>query len=152
MEKLMSGSPLQAQVFQNLAICYDLYSQRLERVLRPLGLNMTAMHLLTHFSWRPERSWTISELVQVMGIHQPGITKATKAMCDKGWMRREQDEQDARIKHLFITEEGLAVLSQAQVEAWPELEAGFQCFNVGELSQFLPMLQKLKVQLEKLRS
>lgn len=148
----MPGPPIQAQVFQNLAICYDLYSQRLERVLRPFGLNMTAMHLLTHFSWRPERSWTISELVQVMGIHQPGITKATKNMCDKGWMRREQDEQDARIKHLFVTEEGLKVLDQAQRAAWPELEAGFANFDQQELEQFLPLLQKLKGRLENMRA
>ena len=137
--------------FVNLVISRDLFAQRLERAMRPIGLNMTSISLLSHFSRNPDRSCTISELVNVMGIHQPGITKATGSMLERGWLRRETNENDARIKHLFITDLGLATLRKAQELTFPLLLEGFADLDAEELQQLTATLDKIKNRLEATR-
>lgn len=128
----------------NLATCYSLVSQRLEQSLRPLELNMTQLSLLFHFSKQPKASRTVSQLAQVMNINQPGITKATSAMIAKGWMRKKDDSEDARHKHLFITPKGLRVLENAKVATFPLLVDSFSCLSDEELASFHNHLQLLK--------
>lgn len=128
----------------HLATCYSLLSQRLEQALRPLDLNMTQLSLLFHFSKQPDVSRTISQLVQVMNINQPGITKATSAMIEKGWMRKKEDLADARIKHLFITPKGLRAIDKAKVATFPLLVDAFSRLSDDALESFNAHLEHLK--------
>ncbi|MFT7559206.1 MAG: DNA-binding MarR family transcriptional regulator [Flavobacteriales bacterium] len=139
------------QAFVNMAICYDLFSHRLERSMRPLGLNMTSVSLLNHFSWDPKRSWTVSELVQVMGIHQPGITKAVKSMLDKGFLTRQVDEHDARVKHLFVSDLGMKTLAQVRELTFPILAEAYAAVPDSQLEALAAALGVLKSGLESTR-
>lgn len=136
----------------DLAISYELLTQRLEKVMRPLSLNMTQLSLLFHFSWHPEQPKTVSQLVRVMGINQPGVTKATASMIEKKWLRKEADPQDARIKRLFITDKGLEVLEQAKDTTLPTLIEGFSCLTDDQLESFSDQLHTLKCWLDKTRA
>lgn len=135
----------------DLATCYSLLSQRLEQVLRPLDLNMTQLSLLFHFAKRPEAPRTISQLAQVMNINQPGITKATSAMVEKGWMRREDDPADARTKHLFVTAKGWRALEDAKVATFPLLVDSFSVLSDDGLESFHGQLGQLKQLLDSRR-
>lgn len=128
----------------NLATCYSLVTQRLEQSLRPLDLNMTQLTLLFHFAKQPDVSRTVGQLAAVMNINQPGITKATSAMIEKGWMRKKDDAADARLKHLFITAKGLRILEKAKVATFPLLVDSFSCFPDEALAEFHDHLQQLK--------
>src|SRR5690606_6936268 len=77
-------APLIQRGIVDFMIAHDLLSYQIEKALRPLELNLTQMSLLNHFSWQPDRAQTITELAKVMGINQPGITKAVGTLVDKG--------------------------------------------------------------------
>jgi DNA-binding MarR family transcriptional regulator len=132
----------------DLAISYSLLSQRLERSLRPLALNMTQLSLLFHFSRVPGQSSTVSKLVQVMNINQPGITKATTSMVAKGLLRKESDVTDARIKRLFLTAKGLEALEEAKVTTFPVLVDAFSCLGDPQLQEFASHLHTVKTWLD----
>jgi len=135
----------------HLLICADLLSQQLEKALRPFELNMTQLSLLSHFSHAPERSWTISQLATVMTVNQPGLTKASKNLLDNQWLRREEDARDARIKHLFITKEGLSVLTEAKESTLPLLTEVYSSLSDEALSSMAAGINLLKTQLDEHR-
>ena len=126
-----------------MCLAHDKVVQKVESALKPLLLNQTQLSLLHHFAKAPEQPWTISALVKVMAIHQPGITKACRALVERGALRREVDEQDSRVKHLFVTQAGLTLLQQAQALLGPVMVKQMGCLDEGELSHLSKVLQKL---------
>lgn len=151
MNNPQSRIPIMASTITDLIISYDLFTHRFERLIKPLGLNMTQMSLLTHFSRKPEVPSTVSKLVTVMGLNQPGITKAVKAMCDKQWLRKQVDDNDARIQWLFITEEGLNALISVQKVSLPTLTDSFSCLDKDELNNFSTLISTFKQHLDTTR-
>lgn len=144
-------APLIQRGIVDFMIAYDLLSSQIEKSLRPLELNLTQMSLLNHFSWRPEQASTITDLAKVMGINQPGITKAVNALVEKGCLEKENFSDDARIKHLKITEAGLGLLNQARYACYPAIEQAFGVLETGELASFMESLHKLKKHLDENR-
>ena len=135
----------------DLVISYDLFNQRLERLMKPLGLNMTQMSLLSHFARNGEKPFTISYLVSVMAINQSGLTKAVKSMVEKGWLSKQADESDGRVQWLTLTSKGRDALMQAQQATYPTLLEGFACFDEEGLKAFAEQLQALKRNLDSTR-
>lgn len=144
-------APLIQRGIVDFMIAYDLLSSQIEKSLRPLELNLTQMSLLNHFSWRPEQASTITDLAKVMGINQPGITKAVNALVEKGCLEKESFSDDARIKHLKITDAGLALLNQARYTCYPAIEQAFGVLETDELASFMGSLHKLKKHLDENR-
>lgn len=129
-------------------IAHDLLSYQIEKALRPLELNLTQMSLLNHFSWQPDKAQTITELAKVMGINQPGITKAVNSLVDKRCLVKEDFAEDARVKLVKITGAGLALLNQARAVCYPDIERTFGALNDAELEAFTGNLNKLKTYLD----
>jgi len=140
--------PLINQNIVNLAISYQRLSERINRSIDPLELNMTRLSILNHFSWQPEHPHTISELAQTMSMNQPAVTKAVQAMTKQGWIRKQRDKDDARITHLFVTEQGLGQLNAARQACGPLLAEVFAEFTEQELADMNGLLGKLKSQLD----
>ncbi len=57
-----------------LSIIQQLMTTRSNKIFKNLPLNSSEFGLLSHFSHNPQRSWTVSELAEVMEMNQPGIT------------------------------------------------------------------------------
>lgn len=129
-------------------IAHDLLSYQIEKALRPLELNLTQMSLLNHFSRQPDKTQTITELAKVMGINQPGVTKAVNALVDKGCLIKQDFAEDARIKLIKITQAGLNLLNQARAECYPTIEQAFGVLNDAELQAFTGSLNKIKTYLD----
>lgn len=132
-------------------ICHDLLTPQIDKKLRPLELNLTQMSLLNHFSHQPEQRHTISQLVKVMGINQPGITKAVNALEKLDCLQKENDKDDARIKWLRITQKGLAKLNDARQASGPQVFAAFGSVADADLQSFCNGLQQMKQFLDKNR-
>src|SRR5690554_1375668 len=132
-------------------IAHDLLSYQIEKALRTLELNLTQMSLLNHFSWQPDRAQTITELAKVMGINQPGITKAVNALVDKGCLVKEDSAEDARVKLVRITRVGSGLLDQARAACYPAIEQTFGVLDDDELQAFTGSLQKIKTHLDSRR-
>ncbi|EGF89424.1 marR family protein [Asticcacaulis biprosthecium C19] len=130
-----------------MMIATDRLRFQIETSLRPVGINLTQMSLLNHFSWRPDHAQSITELTEVMAINQPGVTKAVAALADKGLVEKIDSAEDARVKQVKITAKGLDVLNQARRAAYPPVEAAFGQLDDGELAAFVGHLRKMKAYL-----
>ncbi|MBR2270091.1 GNAT family N-acetyltransferase [Sphingobium sp.] len=64
---------------------------------------------------------TVGQLVQAIGVSQPGVTRAIGQLVDLGLVRSEQGE-DQRQRTISLTPEGMAVLARARVHVWPPVE------------------------------
>lgn len=133
----------------NLSINYQHLSAKMNRLLEDKGLNMTQFSILNHFSHQPQKSETISHLTKTMEMNQPAITKAIKTLCKLSAVRKEIDESDARIQHLFVTDGGLRLLAEAQQACFPLLQSSFEGLADHELMLFLNLLIKVKVKVLK---
>ena len=141
-------SPLIQRGIVDFMIAHDLLSYQIEKALRPLELNLTQMSLLNHFSWHPEKTQTITELAKVMGINQPGVTKAVNALVDKRCLIKENFAEDARVKLVKITSAGLSLLNQARAACYPVIEQVFGVLDDTELQAFTGSLNKIKTYLD----
>lgn len=128
----------------NLSICYQLLSSRLNKRLQSLDITMTHLSILSHFSHAPDQPITVTQLAAVMEMNQPGVTKAAKTMEEKGWLRRQKDEHDARISQLYITKRGLKMLGQAQQYVAGYVGQCFEDFSNNELKALAAHLGRLK--------
>ncbi|ESQ87840.1 hypothetical protein ABAC460_18095 [Asticcacaulis sp. AC460] len=140
-------APLIQRGIVDLMIAADRLRFQIEAALRPMGINLTQMSLLNHFSWQPDRAQSITELTDVMAINQPGVTKAIAALADRGLVEKIDDAEDARVKRVKITPAGLEALGQARQAAWPPVEAAFGSLDDEELAAFTSHLVKMKASL-----
>lgn len=140
-------APLIQSGIVDLMIATDMLRFRIETALRPVGINLTQMSLLNHFSWQPERAQSISELTEVMAIHQPGVTKAIASLADKGFVERIDSAKDARMKLVRITPQGLDALHQARQASYPTVEEAFSSLGDDDLPAFAKHLKAMKTHL-----
>lgn len=141
------NQPLMGESLVNLIICYQKMANRINQVIEPLNLNMTQMSILNYFSWQPDHEATISQLVRVMEMNQPAVTKAVKAMVARGWVSKRQNENDARVFFVSITDKGTQQLNLAREASTPLLEQTLGDMPENDLDQLNVLLKALKTRL-----
>jgi DNA-binding MarR family transcriptional regulator len=139
--------PLMGESLVNLIICYQKLANRINQAIEPLDMNMTQMSILNYFSWQPKHESTISQLVTVMEMNQPAVTKAVKAMVARGWMLKRQNENDARVFLVSITEQGMQQLNLARQVSTPLLEQTLGGLAENDLGQLNSLLKAVKTTL-----
>lgn len=128
----------------NLFICYQKLSNRINQSIEPMQLNMTQISILNHFSWQPSHSTTIGLLAETMEMKQPAVTKAIKALVSRGWVRKQQDENDARVFLVSITDKGLEQLNLARAASTPLLSETLGQLKKSDLASLNQLLIELK--------
>ncbi|PKF63433.1 MarR family transcriptional regulator [Psychromonas sp. psych-6C06] len=126
-----------------LGIIQQLMTTRTQKLFKSLSITSSEFGLLTHFSHRPDRSWTISELAQVMEMNQPGITKLVASLLDKAALIATTDEFDKRKRHLSITKQGLNLCAEVMQKLQPDISLCFTDWQDEELETFLRDNEKL---------
>jgi DNA-binding MarR family transcriptional regulator len=74
-----------------------------DRRVKALGFTRSQWWVLTHL-FRND-GVTQSELAEVLEIEKPTLGRLLDRLESKGWVRREADAADRRVKRLFLTEE-----------------------------------------------
>lgn len=84
-------------------------------VLRPLGLTHPQFVVLASAWWlgRHGQQPSQRELAEHTGMDAMTASQVARALETKGFIRREQDQHDTRIKRLYVTEEGLTLARKA---------------------------------------
>jgi DNA-binding MarR family transcriptional regulator len=118
-------------------------SMLINRILDPMGLNMSRLTVLTHFSNRPNQSQTVSSLVTAVNMNQPSVTKIVRHLIQAGWLLTESDPSDARKKSLKITPQGLGVIINAYGKLTPVIDEAFTSMSDEEAGQFNHLLGRL---------
>jgi DNA-binding MarR family transcriptional regulator len=87
-------------------------AQRLEKALRPLGINLAQLRALLLVSLAPGIS--SAELARRSGLTAQSMGAAVQGLVNRGMLGRSQHPAKARVQQLHITDEGTDLAIQAQ--------------------------------------
>lgn len=93
------------------------------------------------------RAMTIGQLVQMVGISQPGVTRAIGQLVELGIVQSEQGE-DQRQRTISLTPAGIAVLARARLHVWPQVESAVHALFGGRADAFVDRITELEAALE----
>ena len=131
-----------------LGIIRQLMTTRQNNLFADLELTLSQFGVLNHFVHDAQRSWTITDLANVMEMNQPGITKIVSVLIDKGLLQSQLDEVDKRKRHLTITQKGLNFCDDTYRALLPEMSHMFVEWNDSSLQEFHQHLEKLMLWLD----
>ena len=100
------------RVYRNMI---NLHNHKLEKY----GFTVSQVSVLAQL-WR-EDGLTQKEIAERLKIKPPSLTGLVDTLVSRGWVLRKEDEKDARIKRLYVTEEGRE-LSFKSLEVAKEME------------------------------
>jgi DNA-binding MarR family transcriptional regulator len=126
-----------------LGIIRQLMATREAKLFAGMSLNPSQFGVLNHFTHTPQRSWTVTELAEVMEINQPGITKIITTLLDRGLLKARSDTEDKRRRHLQITNQGLKLCEDILGTLLPDIAHTFGSWEDSELSQMHGQMDKL---------
>ncbi|MDX8378679.1 MAG: MarR family transcriptional regulator [Gallionella sp.] len=98
--------PLEEQLSESMFLTTHAWRIALDRQLKPLGFTLSRWMLLLHLSRND--GCTHKELAQCMGIEAPTLVRLVDRMEKEGWLKRCHSETDRRVKHLRLSESGMA--------------------------------------------
>lgn len=91
---------------------------------------------------------TIGQLVQVVGISQPGITRGIGQLADLGLVESQQDRDgDGRQRTISLTSEGNAVLARAKLYVWPQIGEAVKTLFGGRPEEFMEQIAAIEAAL-----
>jgi len=132
-----------SQVVQGIQLAQQHLSTQINRIIDPLGLNMSQLTVLGLLSNQPNRCQTISLIVKATGMNQPAVTKIVSCLINRGWVSKEADPLDARKRSLKITAAGLGVVIKAYGKLTPAIDTAFASINDEQAFQLQVLLKQL---------
>ena len=91
---------------------------------------------------------TIGQLVQAVGISQPGITRGIGQLADLGLVESQQDRDgDGRQRTISLTSEGNAVLARAKLYVWPQIGEAVKTLFGGRPEEFMEQIAAIETAL-----
>jgi len=91
---------------------------------------------------------TIGQLVQVVGVSQPGITRGIGQLVDLGLAESQQSQEgDARQRTISLTAEGNAVLARAKLYVWPQVGEAVKALFGGQPERFMEQIAAVEAAL-----
>jgi N-acetylglutamate synthase-like GNAT family acetyltransferase len=112
------------------------------RVISDAGLPVqpTHMPLLVAIDAQP---MTIGQLVQAVGISQPGVTRAVGQLVDLGLVQSDLGT-DQRQRMITLTRSGKAAMARAKLYVWPQVEHAVHTLCGGETDALLDTIANLE--------
>ena len=89
---------------------------------------------------------TIGQLVQAMGISQPGVTRSVGQLVQLGLVQSRHGA-DQRQRTISLTTAGLRVLARAKLDVWPKAEAAVRALLGEELDRFMSVVGTMEAAL-----
>ncbi|AWL07799.1 MarR family transcriptional regulator [Massilia oculi] len=91
---------------------------------------------------------TIGQLVQAVGISQPGITRGIGQLVDLGLAEsRQSQDGDGRQRTISLTTEGNAVLARAKLYMWPQIGEAVKALFGGHPEAFMAQIAAIETAL-----
>lgn len=103
----MSDLPWDRPRFKNwlaVARAQTLWHQRLAALLAPLGLRMSQFDIMANLLYEP--GMTQQRLAEKIYVGRSNLSMALPDLEAQGWVRRDSDTEDRRVRRLFLTIEG----------------------------------------------
>ena len=113
--KLIAGTCL----CQRIQRAGRLVGRRFDEAFRPLGINNWQFTILV--ALKHERSPTIGELAEVLGMDRTTLTKNLRPLSRRNLLHVFTDAHDARIRRIALSKAGEEILVQAS-EGWRQAQ------------------------------
>jgi DNA-binding MarR family transcriptional regulator len=92
---------------------------------------------------------SVSELVEALGISQPGVTQMTARLEALGLVEIRSDTADRRTRTIALSAEGRRLIARSKRDIWPRIEAAVLEVCGGRKGPLLQLLTKIEAELEK---
>jgi DNA-binding MarR family transcriptional regulator len=121
----------------------QLITERIDGVLRPLGLSFARYEVLMLLSFSRRGSMPMSRIGSLLQVHPTSATSAVDRLERQGFVRRVRDEQDRRVVLACVTNEGREVAERATAGLNAQVfeEPGLTPEKVARLSALLGELR-----------
>ena len=99
-----------------LALFYtaQLFAKGAYSLLRPYGMTDSQFNVLTVLRYQsPPEGLTQSDLSRMMLVNRSNITGLLDRLEEAGWVEREEDSDDRRVKRVRLTNQGRTTLDPA---------------------------------------
>ncbi|MCX8477762.1 MAG: bifunctional helix-turn-helix transcriptional regulator/GNAT family N-acetyltransferase [Sphingomonas sp.] len=85
------------------------------------------------------KALTVGQLVQAVGISQPGITRGIGQLIELGLVQSRQGD-DQRQRTISLTPAGIAALERAKLHVWPQVEAAVRTLCGDGMDAFIAQI------------
>ena len=87
-----------------VTVLADRIARRTSRIIKERSLNLSQWRVLAAIAEVPGR--TSAEVVTITPMDKGIVSRATKALLEMGYVRREASQTDGRLSHLHLTPAG----------------------------------------------
>lgn len=139
----MRQPPAAAIAATFLGISNQLYTTRMNTLLKPQDLNLSQFSLLNHLNRSSKTIHSINDLTEAMEINQPGVTKIVQKLHSAGLIDVSKNKTDSRKREVSITSKGQEKVMKVNMALLPDVQSWFQDWEEIELQQFISYTQRL---------
>ncbi|OBZ13144.1 MULTISPECIES: MarR family winged helix-turn-helix transcriptional regulator [Bacillales] len=115
--------------------------REIDSALRPLGLTPQQSQSLHLLSMKPGAM--NADLEKLLFIDKSSVTSLINGMVRKGWVIRCDHEQDARMKRIYLTEQGNAMHQQSLQAVMKAKDKANLPLNDEESATFRALIRKI---------
>lgn len=133
-----------------LGILSQLYSYRMNTLLKEHGFTLSQFSVLNHLAHSP-RAISINQLTTAMEMNQSGISKIVRRLQEEKCLKVEKNPEDSRQRRVSISPRGQARVDEINSLLAPELARWFADWDEGKLERFEEDLSQLRTWLDKHR-
>ena len=90
-----------------------------------------------------DSSKTTNELAEIRKISQPGVSKLTKRLLEKKYIKQVQNVDDGRVFDIYITDEGKEFLKRIQKFRNKIISVVEERLDEDECKEFVRLLNKI---------
>ena len=108
------------------------------RVITGAGLEVQPAHMPLLVAL-DDRALTIGQLVQAVGISQPGVTRGIGQLVAMGLVRAETGS-DQRHRTISLTDDGVAAIARAKLLVWPQVAEAVDTLLAGRADELLAIV------------
>ncbi|MCZ8184555.1 MAG: MarR family transcriptional regulator [Beijerinckiaceae bacterium] len=124
-----------------VARVHSLWAQRMAQALQPLGLRMAQFDIMANLLYEP--GMTQQRLAEKIFVGRSNLSMALPDLEASGWVRRDADAEDRRVRRLYLTDEGEALARQALAEETRLLDEMMQVLSEEECNLVGTLMRRL---------
>ncbi len=132
----MSDLPWNRPRFKNwlaVARLHSLWGQRLAAAITPHGIRMSQFDIMANLLYEP--GMTQQRLAEKIFVGRSNLSMALPDLETIGWVRRDADAEDRRVRRLFLTDEGERITRLALDEECKLLDEMMDVLSEDECNQ-----------------
>ncbi|MBW2232290.1 MAG: MarR family transcriptional regulator [Deltaproteobacteria bacterium] len=126
-----------------LALLARWWRSKLDERLRPLGLSQARWTALWHLA-RGGDGLTQKQLARAVGVEGPSMVRVLDALERDGLVERRQPPQDRRVRALYLTSSGRAVLDSIDAQAGEMRASLLSGVTDADLATCMQVFQRIR--------